>query len=93
MMNKKVVREHGKRLQKTAMEMFRKDVKFWLRGEVKERYEMLRITASDVAALLEIGQLLIEGNTKKASHMAYGLDTAVRDEIPLSVYNFLSKVL
>jgi hypothetical protein len=44
----------------------------------------------DAVALFTLSQLILVGKLDDAKKMAEGLDTAVREEIPTGVWNFLT---
>lgn len=70
-----------------------KYLKYWQvawKGE-KEYLENLRISYKDAADLFCIGQYLEEDNFEKARKLAWNLDTAVREEIPDDVWDYLTE--
>lgn len=69
-----------------------KYLKYWQtawKGE-KEYLENLRISYKDAADLFCIGHYLEEDNFWAAAKLANSLDTAVREEIPDDVWDYLN---
>ena len=56
---------------------------------VERDYEMAGTVFTDAADLWDISSLVQEGEFGRAGMRSSGLDTAVRDEIPSRLYNFL----
>lgn len=50
------------------------------------QYGLVRMYHQDAENLFELAAVVASGNKAKAAQMAWSLDTANRDDIPLSVY-------
>jgi len=61
----------------------------WEKENVKEYRANLLISYTDAADLFCIGHLLEQNRVKEARDLADNLDTAVREEIPNSAWDFL----
>ena len=83
-------KEYGKRMQVIAMMYINKNAKLYKATE--EDYEAsVQMIFDDAQSLYAIGGYMIEGNLDAAMSLASEVATAVRDEIPKSVYNYLCK--
>ena len=83
-------KEYGKRMQVIAMMYINKNAKLYKATE--EDYEAsVQMVFDDAQSLYAIGGYMIEGNLDAAMSLASEVATAVRDEIPKSVYNYLCK--
>jgi hypothetical protein len=73
-----------------------KRVNLWIEDEVDGRYvnpAMTEMSFDDAADHLLIGVYLQKGNFRKAAEIAYGMDTAAREEIPMKAFDFLMRKL
>ena len=77
-------------MQVIAMMYINKNAKLYKATE--EDYEAsVQMVFDDAQSLYAIGGYMIEGNLDAAMSLASEVATAVRDEIPKSVYNYLCK--
>ena len=64
----------------------------WCDEETKDgNLDAARMYEQDVQALTSILNFITGGNYKAAWNIIYCVDTAVREEIPTRLYNFLAK--
>jgi hypothetical protein len=83
-------KEYGKRMQVISMMYLNKNAKLFKATE--EDYESsVQMIFDDAQNLYAIGGYMIVGNLDAAMSLASEVATAVRDEIPQSVYNYLVK--
>jgi hypothetical protein len=82
-------KEYGKRMQVISVMYLHKWTKFFYKNQwVEDDIERIHKDAADLSM---VGQYMIEGDFDAAYGLASDMDTAVRDEIPRSVYNYLEK--
>jgi hypothetical protein len=63
----------------------------WCEAEIKKHdIEMARMYEKDVKDLTDILDLIVSGNYHSAWSTIYWVDTAVREEIPVRLYNFIA---
>ncbi len=63
------------------------------KGYIKRKqYDIAGTTFSDVADLEDVYDALVQGQLPQALHMVEGLDTAVRDYLPVRLYDQLYRV-
>jgi hypothetical protein len=90
MMNTPKAKEYGKRMQVIAMMYINQNAKLFKATE--EDYEAdIQMIFDDAQSLYAIGGYMLVGNLDAAMSLASEVATAVRDEIPKSIYNFLWK--
>ena len=90
--NNKLVRScHASALRDSTMNMIEDGVKTWLRGE-NVQLDMWDMTIKDAYGLGCIISLIEENKVGEAFEYAGDLDTAVRDVIPIGVWNWMSLV-
>jgi hypothetical protein len=83
-------KEYGKRMQVISMMYLNKNAKLFKATE--EDYEQsVQMIFDDAQNLYAIGGYMLVGNFDAAMSLASEVATAVRDEIPKSVYNYLCK--
>jgi hypothetical protein len=83
-------KEYGKRMRDISAKYLNKNVKLFKATE--EGFEDdIQMIYKDAAGLYMIGSYMLEGNFDAAMGVASSLDTAVRDEIPKSIWNYLEK--
>jgi len=64
----------------------------WCDQAAKQRnVETARMYEQDVKDLTDILNLITRGNYKAAWKIIYWVDTAVREELPVRLYNFIAK--
>jgi hypothetical protein len=64
----------------------------WCEAEMKKQdIEMARMYEKDVKDLTDILNFINAGDYKSAWSTIYWVDTAVREEIPVRLYNFIAK--
>ena len=57
----------------------------------KDDLDMARMYEKDVKDLTDILNCINDGNYESAWNIIYWVDTAVRDDVPVRLYNFIAK--
>lgn len=83
-------KEYGKRLQVISHMYINKWTKQW-KADREDFTDMMKMVYGDARDLHVIGGYMILGDFDKAYKLACSLDTAVRDVIPNSIWNYLEK--
>jgi hypothetical protein len=87
-MNKSKV--YGKKMQEVSQKYLKANLKLFKATE--EDYEQnVQMIFDDAQSLYAMGGYMIEGNLDAAMSLASEVATAVRDEIPTAIYNYLCK--
>jgi polyhydroxyalkanoate synthesis regulator protein len=87
-MNKSKV--YGKKMQEVSAKYLKANLKLFKATE--EDYEQnIQMIFDDAQSLYAMGGYMIEGNLDAAMSLASEVATAVRDEIPTAIYNYLCK--
>jgi hypothetical protein len=89
-MNKKQTIQYGKKMQDLSQRYLKSNAKLFRPDNVSFEADMSMIF-NDARDLYIIGSYMIKGDLDAAMGVASDVDTAVRDEIPASVYNYLVK--
>ena len=64
----------------------------WCNEEAeKQNFDMARMYEKDVKDLTDILNYIHDGDYESAWNSIYWVDTAVRDDIPVRLYNFIAK--
>jgi hypothetical protein len=88
MMNKS--KQYGKKMQEVSAKYIAKNAKLFKATE--DDYESnVQMIFDDAQNLYAIGGYMIAGNLDAAMSLASEVATAVRDEIPKEIYNYLCK--
>jgi len=89
-MNKKQSIQYGKKMQDLSQKYLKRNVKLFKPDNVSFEADMSMVF-NDARDLYIIGSYMIKGDLDAAMGVVTDVDTAVRDEIPASVYNYLVK--
>ncbi len=89
-MNKKQTIQYGKKMQDLSQRYLKSNAKLFKPDNVSFEADMSMIF-NDARDLYIIGSYLIQGDVDAAMGVVTDVDTAVRDEIPASIYNYLVK--
>ena len=80
-------KKYGKKLQELSTKYVTQNAKLFKGTQWEE--EDVKLIFNDASDLFLTGQYMIEGDFDAAAGVVAGMDTAVRDEIPKSIYNYL----
>jgi len=83
-------KEYGKRMKVISTMYLNKMTKIFKSSDSSYEDD-LKMIYDDACNLQMIGAYMIEGHFYAAMGVASSLDTAVRDEIPASIWNYLEK--
>ena len=82
-------KKYGKKMQELSYKYVTKNAKLFKDTQWEE--QDVKMIFCDAANLFLAGSYMIEGDFDAAMGVVAELDTAVRDEIPKSIYNYLCK--
>ena len=83
-------KKYGKKMQELSVKYIKQNAKLFKATE--EDYESsVQMIFDDAQSLYAIGGYMLVGNFDAAMSLASEVATAVRDEIPKSIYNYLCK--
>jgi len=82
-------KKYGKKLQELSAKYITQNAKLF-RGTQWEEQDV-KMIFNDAASFFLTGSYMIEGDFDAAMGVVAEMDTAVRDEIPTAIYNYLCK--
>ncbi len=89
-MNKKQSMQYGKKMQDLSQKYLKRNAKLFKPDNVSFEADMSMVF-QDARDLYIIGSYMIKGDLNAAMGVLSDIDTAVRDEIPATIYYYLVK--
>lgn len=83
-------KQYGKKMQAISEKYLTRNIKLFKPSEHGFEDD-IKLMYDDACNLYMVGSYMLEGNFDAAMGVASSLDTAVRDEIPRSIWNYLEK--
>jgi len=83
-------KQYGRKLQEISEKYLKRNVKLFKAGELGFKDDV-RMIFDDASTLYLAGGFMVHGDFDQAYGMLSKMDTAVREEVPAYIWNYLEK--